>query len=276
MPMEMQQIRNHWDVLAKKYALDLKSTTKTPTIKQLEIHALARAIRASFPDASIRRSVLEIGCGNGHNLFGLWKQLSSYSFTGLDYSPQMIESARSILEAHPDADMHFGVADILTLQLELLNATHYDVVFTDRCIINLNTWEGQQAGLRNCAERVKSGGMLMILENFAGSYSNQNRLRESSGLLARTPDPYNLFMSETAFESFVTGELGLIHEYTDDFGSLHDILLYVLIPAVSNGNVDYSHPIMEAVTTLLTNMSDDFQNRFGSFGQNRLYVFRKP
>ncbi len=274
--MEMQQIREHWDNLARKYALDLKSTTKTPTIKQLEIHALGRAIRTAFPDASAKRSVLEIGCGNGHNLFGLWKQFASYHFTGLDYSPQMIESAQCIREAYPEADMHFGVSDILTLHQMSLNPAHYDVVFTDRCIINLNTWELQKTSLRNSADRMKTGGVLMILENFTGNYGNQNRLRESVGLPARTPDPYNRFMHETEFQHFVTGELGLIHEVTDDFGSLHDILLYVLIPAVNEGKVDYSNPIMEAVTSLLTKMPDDFQHRFGPFGQNRLYVFRKP
>lgn len=274
--MDMQEIREHWDKLAEKFALDLKSTTKTPTIKQLEIHALARAIRTFFPDAAPERTVLEVGCGNGHNIFGLWEQFTSYHFTGLDYSPQMIESAQKILEAHPEADMVFGVADILSLQMELLNPTHYDVVFTDRCLINLNTWERQMTGLRNCAERVRPGGALVIIENFVASYSNQNRLRESAGLLVRTPDPYNHFIHETEFQSFATGELGLIHETTDDFGSLHDILLYVLIPAVNQGKVDYSHPIMEAATTLLTRMPDDIQNQFGSFGQNRLYVFRKP
>jgi SAM-dependent methyltransferase len=276
MPMEMQQIREHWDNLARKYSLDLKSTTKTPTIKQLEIHALARAIRTSFLDTSAKLTVLEVGCGNGHNIFGLWKHFASHHFTGLDYSPQMIESANNIREAYPEADMHFGVADILTLQMDSLNPVNYDVVFTDRCIINLNTWEGQQIGLRNCADRVKSGGVLIVIENFTGSYSNQNLLRESAGLVERTPDPYNRFIHETEFQSFLIDELGMNHEVTDDFGSLHDVLLYVLIPAVNKGKVDYGHPIMEAVTTLLTNLPDDFQNLFGPFGQNRLYVFRKP
>lgn len=273
--MEMQQIREHWDHLAQKYALDLKSTTKTPTIKQLEIHALARALRAYFPDGIVKRTVLEVGCGNGHNLFGLWKQFPSYQFTGLDYSPQMIESAHNIRKDYPEANMYFDVADVLTLQQKMLRQADYDVVFTDRCIINLNTWEGQMTGIRNCADRVKSGGILMILENFGGSYSNQNLLRESAGLIARRPDPYNRFINEAEFESFMTDELGLFHEVTDDFGSLHDILLYVLIPAMNQGKVDYSHPIMEAVTTLLTKMPEDFHNRFGPFGQNRLYVFRK-
>ena len=34
--MKMDEIRDHWDSLAKKHGLDLKSTTKTPTIKRLE------------------------------------------------------------------------------------------------------------------------------------------------------------------------------------------------------------------------------------------------
>lgn len=278
MTMDMRQIREHWDALAQKYAVDVKSTTKTPTIKQLEIHALARAIRAFFPNSAsvIERTVLEVGCGNGHNCLGLWRQFGSYRFTGLDYSPQMIESAQRLRDAHPKANIHFGVADILDLQMESLHPTTFDVVFTDRCIINLNTWEKQMVGIRNCADRVEAGGALIVLENFSGSYRNQNRLRESVGLPSRTPDPYNCFIQEEAFLSFATNELGLIHAATDDFGSLHDILLYVLIPTINDGYVDYEHPIMEAVTTLLARMPEDLSNQFGPFGQNRLYVFRKP
>jgi len=49
----------------------------------------------------------------------------------------------------------------------------------------------------------------------------------------------------------------------------------VLVPMITDGNVDYEHPIVAAVTKLLLSNPEEFGNSFGDFGQNRLYVFKK-
>ena len=43
--MKLEQIKKHWDDLSQVFAKDLKSTTKTPTIKELEIAAIAQSIK---------------------------------------------------------------------------------------------------------------------------------------------------------------------------------------------------------------------------------------
>jgi len=90
--MELKEIRTHRDALAKKQGLDLKSATKTPTVKQLEINALARVI-SKFASASKTNSVLEIGYGNGHIIFGLARLFPNFKFHGIDYSDDMIAAA---------------------------------------------------------------------------------------------------------------------------------------------------------------------------------------
>ena len=67
--MELDDIELHWREWAKA-GVDLSATTKTATIKQLEIAALARAIRRSGID-DCQRTVLEAGCGNGQNCIAL-------------------------------------------------------------------------------------------------------------------------------------------------------------------------------------------------------------
>ena len=106
--MELNKIKEHWENLAKKYAEDLKSTTKTPTIKHLEINAIFNAIKG-ISDSKTEINVLEVGCGNGHNLFGLSKLFNNYSFTGVDYSQQMISNAVSIPQFTWEFDFRFQI-----------------------------------------------------------------------------------------------------------------------------------------------------------------------
>ena len=46
--MKLDKIKKHWENLAIKYAEDLKSTTKTPTIKHLEINAIYNTINSEI------------------------------------------------------------------------------------------------------------------------------------------------------------------------------------------------------------------------------------
>jgi len=272
--MELNKIKEHWENLAKKYAEDLKSTTKTPTIKHLEINAIFNAIKG-ISDSKTEINVLEVGCGNGHNLFGLSKLFNNYSFTGVDYSQQMISNAVSIKKREEANNVDFFVGDILDLENNNQLKKEYDIIFTDRCLINLNTLSLQKKGLEQLSKKVKKGGHIIIIENSIQTYNNQNLCRESIALEKRTPDEYNLFIDESEIIPFAKNDLKLILLKTSDFGSLHDILLYVLIPKINDGKTDYSHPIMNAVTELLLNIDTKFENLFGSFGQNRLYLFRK-
>ena len=48
-----------------------KWTTKTPTIKKLEINALIRSIEKIEELNYNFSKILEVGCGNGYNLIGL-------------------------------------------------------------------------------------------------------------------------------------------------------------------------------------------------------------
>ena len=272
--MEMDQIRDHWDSLAKKYGLDLKSTTKTPTIKKLEINALARAI-SNTKDAAQTKSILEVGCGNGHNIFALSRLFPDYYFHGLDYSEEMITLAHRIKRESPSRNVKFDVANVLNLTNNNALEKEYNLVFTDRLLINLNSWKLQQQGLTQLLSRVKKGGYLLIIENFMHAYENQNYLRELIGLRARTPDPYNKFIDEAKLESFACDELNLKLLQVENFGSMHDLILYVLLPHINNSEIIYDHPLMESVTSLLEKLPEEFVNVFGDFGQNKLYLFEK-
>jgi ubiquinone/menaquinone biosynthesis C-methylase UbiE len=272
--MELDDIKKHWDVNAKSNTISLLSTTKTPTIKKLEIDAFYRVIR-NLSDNKKTERLLEVGCGNGHNLFGLKQLLPNLRLQGVDYSEEMIEAAQKINHEKYNSEIEFSVADALKIPNGKLKSDTYDFVITNRMLINLNSWTLQQEALRNIVELLNPNGSLIIIENFVNSYANQNTLRELIGLPNRVPDSYNKFLDENLFEKFASEEIGLKIMKVDNFASLHDILLYVLLPHINSGTISYDHPLMNTVTELLVNLPNELSGSFGSFGQNNLYVLRR-
>ena len=98
-------------------------------------------------------------------------------------------------------------------------------------------------------------------------------LRQTLKLPVRTHDLYNLFIDEDEIINFAINELDLELLKTDDFSSLHDLMLYVFLPCINGGIVEYDHPLINATTELLLNSKIDCN--FGDFGQNRLFLFAK-
>ena len=272
--MEMDKIKQHWRSWAEEYKTDLRATTKTRTIKELEISALYRAFkRTRFCDSDTCR-VLEVGCGNGYNCFRLSELLPSFSFTGVDFIPEMVEHALDIKGSRPEYDsLAFFQGDVLALDSCSHLKDQYDILFTDRCLINLNTHELQERALDQLFAKTVPGGYIVLIENAARSHARQNVLREAAGLRARVPDQYNLFLDEARFLSYACRKLKLLD--VQSFASLHDIVLYVLVPMLNDGIVDYDSPVVKAVTELLLSLPEEYANSFGEFGQNRLYFFRK-
>ena len=71
----------------------------------------------------------------------------------------------------------------------------YDVVFTDRCVINLMTPEEQLRALDQLTTKVHVGGALVVLENTRKAFEAQNDLREAVGLPRSGSRPSTTFSS---------------------------------------------------------------------------------
>jgi len=273
--MNLNEIKQHWEKWAQEFETDLRATTKSPTIKRLEIDAIYRAIKKTRFFGMKDVDILEIGCGNGYNCFALSELFPDFNFTGIDYIPEMIASAKKLQStaSGKDSRISFEVADVLNLESEKKIKSQYHIIFTDRCIINLNTPDLQIKAFNQLSKKVSKNGHLIILENFIQNYERQNNCRKSVGLPERVPAEYNLFIDENKFLLNLKKQMKLDH--VDDFGSLHDVILYVLIPMINKGEVDYDHPLVKAATELSVSISEKYDNPFGSFGQNRLFLFHK-
>jgi SAM-dependent methyltransferase len=161
------------------------------------------------------------------------------------------------------------VADALALPFR----GEFDVASTDRCIVNLTDVELQKRVIDNIAAALKPGGRFLMLENSRQTHALQNQAREAVGLAPRAPADFNLFIDEEVILPHCTRHFELVT--IDDFGSLHDLMLYVIAPAAGDGKIDYNHPSTARAAELTMKLAPQHGYCWGRFGQNRLYVFQK-
>ena len=218
-------------------------------------------------------TILEAGCGNGQNCLNLLNAHPKASFTGIDFIEEMVQAANSVKTESgiPNERLIFQVGNVLSLALP---QESFDVVFTDRCLINLNTDLLQHQAIASLATLVKPGGYLLMIENSQQTYDMQNQARALVGLPKRTPAEFNHFFNETTLLPFLP-TVGMEVLDIEDFISLHDIVLYILVPMINSGEVNYDHPFVKAATELNIALSKLERGNIGQFGQNRLYKCRK-
>jgi ubiquinone/menaquinone biosynthesis C-methylase UbiE len=271
--LKLDEIRAHWQDWATKYGTELRATTKTSTVKAIEIDALRRAIRTIETELGSKLRILEVGCGNGQNCLALSCAFPEAIFTGIDFIAEMVDAANCLKKDNGISDERLLFQEGNVLELNLPEA-YFDVIFTDRCLINLNTDSLQQQAIKSLSEKLKDGGYLLMIENSQLTYNDQNSARTSVGLAPRTPAEFNHFFDEEILRPFLP-TVGLQLFDVEDFVSLHDLVLYVLVPMINGGVVDYDHPIVDAAAKLNIALSSERPNGLGAYGQNRLFKCRK-
>ncbi|MCC7145935.1 MAG: methyltransferase domain-containing protein [Phycisphaeraceae bacterium] len=189
-----QQILEHYKSEAAKHGESGTSTIQDLRTRQLEIEALFAYVRDGM-------RVLEIGCGNGYVAQAMVERFA-VDLAATDFSPEMIGIARARRLAQARGKVSFAVGDVL----KLAERGQYDLVFTERCLQNLPTWEDQQKALMNIAGALKSGGQFVMLESFTTGSNNLNAGRAELGLPLIPPPWHNLFFDEAETKAFLAAQ----------------------------------------------------------------------
>lgn len=271
--MQLDDIKTHWQNWASSFGKDLRATTKGRTAKMIECAAIGRVIERASADRKRTLRVLEVGCGNGFNCSWIAGNYADTVVSGVDYIPDMIDAARQRQadDGIDPARLSYGVDDALTLATV---ADDFDVVFTNRCIINLNTPELQRQAINRLCDRVAPGGYVMLIENSYEARMRQDLLRQAVDLPTRPIDVFNTFIHDGDIERILTGR-GFEVVSSQTISSLHDVVLYILLPMINGGKVDYDHPLVEAAARLNIEMSAALDDSLGTIGQNRNVVGRR-
>jgi ubiquinone/menaquinone biosynthesis C-methylase UbiE len=160
------KIKEYWDEQALKHKNSQLATMPDLFSAQLEIKETLKYL-------SDGDKVLDIGCGNGFKDIEYCKQ-KNIILKGIDYSEEMINIAKE----HETEQLKFDVGDMLNLK----ESIKYDVIITDRCLINLETIEDQIKAIDNIYNALKQSGTYLMMECTKEGLKNINEIREQFNL----------------------------------------------------------------------------------------------
>jgi ubiquinone/menaquinone biosynthesis C-methylase UbiE len=113
----------------------------------------------------------------------------------VDFSEDMIlaaEKQKKIIEDKLIGKLYFEKGDVL----ELKETEQYDVVLTDRCLINLGTLENQIKAIDNIYDVLKENGKYLMMECTIDGLNKINSVRHKFGLEDITERWHNLYLDE--------------------------------------------------------------------------------
>lgn len=164
----MNEIKKHWEQQA--------SSKDTSTLKDLNLRSLEiEMIGKELQDGMV---ILDVGCGNGFSI-RQWNKKVQASFVGVDYSEKMIDCARELLISNDLRNVSFVQGDVSCLPFA---DNFFDVVITERCLINIFGFEAKARALDEIYRVLKPDGKLLMMEATRQGLERLNQLRELVGL----------------------------------------------------------------------------------------------
>lgn len=233
-------------------------------IKNFEMDTLQKYIKDDM-------SILDIGCGSGTSAF-YFASKNNIDITGLDFSSKMIEQAKIDLEKKKfdNAKMRFFVEDIKNISnSQNISGKQYDLVMTERVIINLASWDEQRKAITDIMKYVKPGGYYLMCENLQEGLDNLNNLRKKMNLGLIDKPWHNRYLSIDEMNNLD----GIDIEDCIDFSSTYYFFSRIInaeLASRKNEQPSYDSPINE----LAFNLKNYVDLSALNIGQTRLWVIK--
>ena len=177
-----------WDSQAARGEL---SGTQDRYAKELEMQTISHYVRDGM-------RVLDVGCGDGETVLFLADKYPHLVIDGIDYSEEMISNARQ-KRGFTDRMITFCRQDIRDGVGDLGD---YDLVYTQRALINLDTWEEQRTAILDILSLLKPGGKYVMVECFVEGLDEINDLRQRVGLETIVPPWHNRYLKRDEVYAF--------------------------------------------------------------------------
>jgi ubiquinone/menaquinone biosynthesis C-methylase UbiE len=255
-PDSVSQIKEHWERRARNLALDAEQVTHADRQQRLlEIDVLLQYLPRG-------QRVLDVGCGNGFST-AIVAQYAAH-VVGIDYSAAMIERAQR--EHGHLANVTFEVQDLLDLHQP---SSAFDAVVSQRCLINLDSWEHQQKALTQIAAVLKPGGCFLLQEGTQQGREMLNQTREALGLARMPVVSFNLDFDEEQLWPFLRRDFEIVD--VRRFG-LYDLISRIVHPLlVSPAAPKYDAKINDIARQVSARLrgADELSREFSAFLRRR-------
>lgn len=179
--MNQAQNYEYW----QKRAIDEQFNDKSVTYNDIHLRDLEISTIMQYLNST--QTVLDVGCGGGYGTFQFASKVKK--IVGWDYSENMIYRACQNYSA-PNIEYYNKniVHDI--------SEANFDVVITQRCLINIMSESDQYLAIQNIYDKLRTGGIYLMLENTQQGRNNLNDIREVIGLPRMPPVSFNLDFDE--------------------------------------------------------------------------------
>jgi ubiquinone/menaquinone biosynthesis C-methylase UbiE len=244
MVMAEKSVKDFWDEKATAYGKSMRATLGEIHLRRLEIRTLLNILKRQIPSA-----VLEIGCGNGFSTFAYAEALPQTRFIATDYSDKMLEVAHNYYHRENIEYLRWDITDIESCPI---TQQTFDVIFSQRVIQNLPSWQVQMNVITNLITKLTDEGRLYLMECSEEGVSQLNRWRTRIG---RKPIDtiipwHNKFLRDSEMKAAFHGNL---------IETVYFSSTYMFITRLISGR-------LSKIAWLLP--------PWGRFGYDRIYVFK--
>jgi SAM-dependent methyltransferase len=231
-----EQNVQYWNKRAAGASDPITATHRDRFQRHLELEQVI----ANWPQHKPR--VLDVGCGMGWTANAVAER--SLDVTAIDRSTEMISGARS--QFGHVANVRFEIGDVCSLPADW--TARFDLVLSQRCLINLSGWQEQRAALDGIARVLRPGGHLILQEGTRQGRESLNQLRERLGL-SRMPDvPFNKDFDEDVLWPHLRLYFRTVYEWRF---ALYDLISRVVHPLmVAPEEPKHESPINELAALL--------------------------
>jgi ubiquinone/menaquinone biosynthesis C-methylase UbiE len=163
--------------------------TKDLIAKELEMKAIASYVKNGM-------RILDFGCGNGITALYLKEHFSDIEIVGIDFSEEMIKRAEELLQDQGQKKYHFMVGDVFYLEYLKNTGMRFDLVYTERTLVNLNNWEMQKDAIEVLTDLLNPNGRYIMCENSWDGLQEINRFRKKIKLSEIKEPWHNLYIKD--------------------------------------------------------------------------------
>jgi ubiquinone/menaquinone biosynthesis C-methylase UbiE len=250
------QILNYWNQQAVEYKQSYLATNPDLISNQLEINEMLKYLHEN-------QDVLNIGCGNGHKDFEYCKR-RKINLKSIDFSGEMInvakEASKDIKEL--EGKVSFEVGDVLNLNKD----KKYDIVMTNRCLINLQNDEEHKKAIDNIYDILKPNGIFLMMECTKQGLKKISDARKSFDLEPITERWHNYYIDEDAIIPYIESKFTTLE--VNNFNSTYFLISRTINALVTSedNKIDYLSDINKLSAKLPS---------LGDYAPLKLFIIRK-
>ena len=162
-------------------AKGIYGTSRDYNLRELEIDFIIEAIRSFAAQLGRKPRIVDLGCGNGYTTLRIAAELEA-DILGLDFAEALIAEAQKLSAQFADCGHslpRFETADIAQGGLQ---SSFFDVVVTERVLLNLVDRSSQENMLKQVHGLLASGGMYVLIEGNSDGLQRLNAVRQDVGL----------------------------------------------------------------------------------------------